>query len=119
VAAIITAAQIGRSGLYQGKNVMTDEVSGEIVIRGMTTDGRTFRPSDWAERLSGAFTIMDEENRTNYSTHVHHVFRAGLRCMAIEKVLERKSPPVYKFLMDFARENHLDVVEGRRAPRVT
>jgi hypothetical protein len=96
---------------------MTDGVSGEIVIRGMTTDGKTFRPSDWAERLAGAFSIMGQDNRMYYSVHVQPVFRAGLRCVAIEKVLEEKSPSIFRFLMDFARENNLDVVEGRRAPR--
>jgi len=96
---------------------MTDGTSGEIVIRGVTTDGRTFRPSDWAERLAGAFSSMGTDHRMYYSTHVQPVFRAGLRCVAIEKVLEHKSPSVYKFLMDFARENRLDVVEGRQAPR--
>jgi hypothetical protein len=96
---------------------MTDGVSGEIVIRGMTTDGKTFRPSDWAERLAGAFSIMGPDNRMYYSVYVQPVFRAGLRCVAIEKALEEKSPSIFRFLMDFARENNLDVVEGRRAPR--
>jgi len=27
----------------------------EIVIQGLTSEGRTFRPSDWAERLSQRF----------------------------------------------------------------
>jgi hypothetical protein len=26
----------------------------EIFIQGRTRDGKTFRPSDWAERLAGA-----------------------------------------------------------------
>ncbi len=96
---------------------MNNGQSGEIVIRGMTTDGRTFRPSDWAERLAGTFSIMGIDNRMHYSSHVQPVFRAGLRCVAIEKVLEQKAPKVYGFLMDFARANNLDVVEGRTAPR--
>lgn len=96
---------------------MSEGTSGEIVILGVTTDGKTFRPSDWAERLAGAFSSMGTDHRMYYSNHVQPVFRAGLRCVAIEKVLELKSPSVYKFLMDFARENRLDVVEGRQAPR--
>ena len=83
----------------------------------MTLDGKPFRPSDWAERLAGAFSIMGTDNRMHYSAHVQPVFRAGLRCVAIEKVLEAKSPSIYKFLMDFARENGLDVVEGRKVQR--
>jgi len=92
-------------------------VSGEIVIRGITTDGKPFRPSDWAERLAGALSIMGPDNRMHYSANVQPVFRSGLRCVAIERSLEHKSPTIYKFLMDFARQNNLDVVEGRHTPR--
>ena len=28
-----------------------EEVSGEFFILGITSNGKTFRPSDWAERL--------------------------------------------------------------------
>ncbi len=30
----------------------------EVFIQGITTDGRTFRPSDWAERLAGAMSCF-------------------------------------------------------------
>ena len=32
---------------------MDFENSKELFIQGMTLDGKTFRPSDWAERLAG------------------------------------------------------------------
>ncbi|HEY1226010.1 MAG TPA: DUF3579 domain-containing protein, partial [Ramlibacter sp.] len=28
----------------------------EVLIQGTTRDGRTFRPSDWAERLAGVLS---------------------------------------------------------------
>lgn len=96
---------------------MIMDSEGEVVIRGMTTDGKTFRPSDWAERLAGAFSIMGPDHRMHYSECVQPVFRSGLRCVAILKSLEQRSPAVYSFLMDFARSNNLDVVEGRMTPR--
>jgi hypothetical protein len=96
---------------------MSEGDAGEIVIRGITTEGRVFRPSDWAERLAGALSTMGTDNRMHYSTHAQPVYRSGLRCVAIANTLAEKSPEVYKFLMDFARENRLDVVEGRRTPR--
>jgi hypothetical protein len=96
---------------------MTTDPSGEIVIRGMTVEGKVFRPSDWAERLAGAFSIMGPDHRLHYSECVQPVLRAGLRCVAIKKSLEQRSPTMYHFLMDFARSNNLDVVEGRSAPR--
>ena len=30
----------------------------EIIIQGITSEGRTFRPSDWAERLSGILASL-------------------------------------------------------------
>ena len=30
----------------------------EVFIQGITKDGRTFRPSDWAERLAGAMSCF-------------------------------------------------------------
>ena len=36
----------------------TDQQSRELFIQGITKDGRTFRPSDWAERLAGVMSIF-------------------------------------------------------------
>ena len=36
----------------------------EIVIQGVTSEGRTFRPSDWAERLAGILASFDDQNCT-------------------------------------------------------
>ncbi|MDP9124789.1 MAG: DUF3579 domain-containing protein, partial [Pseudomonadota bacterium] len=30
----------------------------QMFIQGLTLDGRTFRPSDWAERLAGAMSCF-------------------------------------------------------------
>ena len=35
---------------------MTAHKPREVFIHGVTRDGRTFRPSDWAERLAGAMS---------------------------------------------------------------
>ena len=91
--------------------------SPEIVIRGMTRSGKTFRPSDWAERLAGSFSSMGSDHRMHYSNAVQPVFRAGLRCVVILRELEARNPEIYKFLMDFAQQNNLDVVPGRSQVR--
>jgi len=41
-----------------------------FIIRGITAKGARFRPSDWADRLAGAFAVIDPNNRTNYSPYV-------------------------------------------------
>ena len=38
----------------------------EIVIYGTTSNGKTFRPSDWAERLCGILSSFDKGNRLSY-----------------------------------------------------
>lgn len=91
--------------------------SPEIVIMGLTQAGKPFRPSDWAERLAGVFSMMGEDRRMLYSAHVQPVLRAGVRCLAINSELERQSPSIYQFLMEFARANDLQITTGRRTIR--
>ncbi|MFN3593345.1 MAG: DUF3579 domain-containing protein [Thiobacillaceae bacterium] len=89
----------------------------EYVIRGETQQGRKFRPSDWAERLCGLFATTGPDLRTCYSPHVFPVNREGMVCVVVSKRLQTEDPMVFKFLMDFARDNDLQVVAGRRTPR--
>ena len=89
----------------------------EVVIRGQNAAGRTFRPSDWADRLAGLVSQVGNDNRLNYSPCVQPVTRAGLRCVVISRALAQNDPPLFNFLMCFARDNNLEVVEGRRKPR--
>jgi hypothetical protein len=35
---------------------MSTEPAKEVVILGVTLEGKTFRPSDWAERLAGVMS---------------------------------------------------------------
>jgi hypothetical protein len=89
----------------------------EYVIRGETRAGRKFRPSDWAERLCSLFADMGPDHRTHYSPHVIPVSRDGLPCVVVNKALQTEDPRAFKFLMDFARDNDLQVVEGRKTAR--
>jgi hypothetical protein len=90
-----------------------DDFLGEIVIRGVTLSGRTFRPSDWAERLAGIFSRMGHDHRMCYSPCVQPTSREGARCIVVNKALEIQDPRAYRFLLDFARDNELEVTEGR------
>lgn len=91
--------------------------SGELVIRGITTQGRTFRPSDWADRLAGLISQVGTDNRLNYCPYVQPVTRAGVRCVVVNRALEVQDGRMYQFLLDFARDNGLEVVDGRHKPR--
>jgi hypothetical protein len=96
---------------------MSEHSAGEVVIRGITSQGRQFRPSDWADRLASVLSHVGDDNRLNYSPQVCPVTRAGVRCVVIKNDLERQDPRVFKFLMDFARENDLEVISGRQVSR--
>lgn len=88
--------------------------SSEIIIKGMTTAGKTFRPSDWADRLSGVFSSVGADHRMSYSPYVRPVNREGVKCVVVDKKLLQSEPTAYSFLMEFARDNDLQVVDGRR-----
>ena len=85
----------------------------EIVIQGMTQAGKTFRPSDWAERLCGVLSAFGAEKRMEYSPYVQPITSAGVKCVVVHKRLEELEPMAYKFLLSFAKDNELRVRPGR------
>jgi len=84
----------------------------EFVIQGVTLDGTAFRPSDWAERLCGVMSAFGGDHRMQYSPYVHPVTAGGIRCVVVDK-----RPMAYRFLLSFAKDNELQVREGRVAER--
>lgn len=78
-----------------------------LIIRGMTAKGARFRPSDWAERLAGAFAAIDPNNRTNYSPYVQPTTLDGISCVVVNKQLRALDPNAYRFLQSFAESNEL------------
>ncbi|MBI4124229.1 MAG: DUF3579 domain-containing protein [Betaproteobacteria bacterium] len=89
----------------------------EFVIRGVTVDGKPFRPSDWAERLCGVMAAFGGDHRMQYSPFVHPVTAAGVRCVVVDVRLEELEPMAYRFLVSFAKDNELQVRDGRIAER--
>jgi hypothetical protein len=89
----------------------------EIVIVGTTIEGRQFRPSDWAERLCGMMSVFGEDRHLSYSPYLQPIVAAGVRCVLVDRELERIDPPAYSFLLGFARDNELTLRPGRRGPR--
>lgn len=95
----------------------SDDTEGEIVIRGLTRAGRPFRPGDWAERLAGVAASVGADHRLHYSPLVCPITRDGVRCVVIQRALERREARLFRFLLDFARQNELEIVDGRSHPR--
>ncbi len=85
--------------------------SSEIFIKGVTSAGKTFRPSDWAERLAGVLTSFGQDNRMSYSPYVRPTSIDGIKSVAIQRGLRDVEPFAFNFLMGFARDNDLLVID--------
>ncbi len=85
----------------------------EFVIQGLTADGKPFRPSDWAERLCGVMAAFGGDHRMQYSPYVHPVTSNSIRCVVVDKRLEDIEPMAFRFLLSFAKDNALQVRDGR------
>lgn len=83
----------------------------EIIIHGTTSKGKVFRPSDWAERLCGILSSFNKDNRLSYHEWVRPVLLDKIRSVAIAPKLEEINPSMFRFLMDFAADNDLRVME--------
>lgn len=81
----------------------------KIVIEGVTEQGKTFRPADWAERMSGAMASF-KNSRIHYSPLLQPSINSeGYKCVVLDPKLKESCPQVYQAIMDFARENHLRI----------
>ncbi|MDH4050933.1 MAG: DUF3579 domain-containing protein [Rubrivivax sp.] len=87
-------------------------------ILGKTLEGRTFRPSDWAERLAGAMASFRPGGpKAGVSAHLGYsplcVPRVvdGVKCVIVSEALRDVEPMAWDFVMHFARDNSLVLVE--------
>jgi hypothetical protein len=85
-----------------------------IIIQGITRSGRAFRPSDWAERLCGVLSTFGDDRQMRYSAFVHPVLMDGVRCVKVDTTLRQVEPRAYRFLLDFAGDNELVVIDPTR-----
>lgn len=93
---------------------MPDSDSSEIIIQGLTSTGKPFRPSDWAERLCGVFSTFGKDHRMSYSPYVRPVTIDAVKCVVVCKKFQEVEPRAYAFLLAFAKDNDLQLLEGRR-----
>ena len=88
---------------------MTKSGNKKIVIEGVTTHGKTFRPSDWAERMSGTMASF-KDSRIYYSPLLQpSINTEGYKCVLLDPKLKESSPQVYQAIMEFAKENNLKI----------
>jgi Protein of unknown function (DUF3579) len=91
----------------------------ELFIQGVTADGKPFRPSDWAERLAGAMSCFRPEGSgggisafIGYSPYCVPRQINGIKCVIVNEKLRELEPMAWDFVMNFARDNLLEVTEA-------
>lgn len=80
----------------------------KIVIEGITDTGETFRPSDWAERMSGQLSTF-KKRRIHYSPLLQPSMKDGRKCVLLDPSLKTSNPVLYQSILEFAQKNKLKI----------
>lgn len=95
-------------------------VAREFFIQGLTQDGKQFRPSDWAERLCGVMACFCPDGGPNahlqYSPYVRPTMLGGVKSVVVNEELREVQPMAYHFVLNFAKDNNLQVVDACLLP---
>jgi hypothetical protein len=91
----------------------------EFIIHGITKDGRTFRPSDWAERLAGAMSCFRPGAAgkagigafIGYSPYCVPTTVGNVKAVIVNEALRDIEPMAWDFVVNFARDNDLQMGE--------
>jgi hypothetical protein len=89
----------------------------EVFIQGVTREGRTFRPSDWAERLAGVMSSFrpggaQPGSHLSYSPWCIPTVIDGVKCVIVNRELRDHEPMAWDFVINFATDNDLTVSDG-------
>jgi hypothetical protein len=91
----------------------------EFFILGLTSDGKQFRPSDWTERLCGAMSCFQPQGsggrnaHLKFSPYVRPTVLNGVKSVVVSEALRQIEPLAYHFVIDFARDNDLQVIPAK------
>lgn len=100
----------------------TKELADEFFILGLTADGKQFRPSDWAERLCGVMSCFRPEGTGGRNAHlqfsplVRPTVINGVKSVVVNNTLKQIEPMAYHFVVEFAKDNGLQVVDACLVP---
>ena len=96
-----------------------DRAAREIIIQGITKDGRVVRPSDWAERLAGAMSCFRPGAAgkagigafIGYSPYCVPTTVGEVKAVIVNEALREIEPMAWDFVTNFARDNELQMGE--------
>ena len=89
---------------------MNDKKKTKIIIEGVTESGEQFRPSDWAERMSGKLSTF-RNHRIIYSPLLQPIMRDGNKCVVLDQRLKQSNPKLYDSILEFAKNNNLKICQ--------
>ena len=102
---------------------MVTHANQEIFIQGITHAGKTFRPSDWAERLAGVMSQFRPGGghhghgaHLSYSPWCIPKIINGIKCVVVNTALREHNVMAWDFVMNFAKDNDLQVAEACLIP---
>lgn len=89
-----------------------------LCILGITSSGRKFRPSDWAERLAGVMSGYRPGgapscigSHISYSQWCEPNLVGNLKSVILHPDLKKEHPEAWEFVIDFAKDNDLQITE--------
>ena len=85
-----------------------DDNEKKICIIGVTPSGESFRPSNWAERMSEKLSTF-AKHRLHYSPLLQPGTRNGNKCILLDPALKKSNPKLYQSILDFAETNQLQI----------
>lgn len=94
------------------------ELNQEFFILGITSNGKQFRPSDWAERLCGVMSCFNPDGgggrnaHLQFSPYVRPTVVNGVKSVVVNHKLRQLEPMAFNFVVEFAKDNDLQVVDA-------
>ncbi|MDB5873943.1 MAG: hypothetical protein JWQ07_3385 [Ramlibacter sp.] len=100
---------------------MVSSTAKEVFILGLTREGKTFRPSDWAERLAGVMSSFrpggpQPGSHLSYSPWCIPTLIDGVKAVVVHSDLRDHDVMAWDFVINFARDNNLQVTEACLLP---
>jgi len=90
---------------------MADKPTKKIIIEGVTESGEEFRPSNWAERMSGKLSTF-RNHRISYSPMLQPMMKGGNKCIVLDSKLKESNPELYNSILEFAKTNKLRICDS-------
>ena len=111
------------SGAAKTLHPMVSNTAKEVFIQGITRDGKTFRPSDWADRLCGVMSHFrpggpQPGSHLTYSPWCVPTVINGVKCVVVNSELREAEPMAWDFAINFAKDNDLQMAEACLIPDV-